>query len=87
MTELLVAPEKDIIKTKGCNKTAYDMTMGTSQMLACLEEKLKLINEVLDGKSSQKVARNNDISRGKLRVWIIKYNKYGESSLENKKRI
>lgn len=45
MTELLVAPEKDIIKVKGCNKTAYDMTMGTSQMLACLEEKLKLINE------------------------------------------
>lgn len=45
MTELLVAPEKDIIKFKGCNKTAYDMTMGTSQMLACLEEKLKLINE------------------------------------------
>ena len=45
MTELLVAPEKDLIKAKGCNKTAYDMTMGTSQMLACLEEKLKLINE------------------------------------------
>ncbi len=45
MTELLVAPEKDIIKVKGCNKTAYDMTMGTSQMLACLEEKLKQINE------------------------------------------
>ena len=45
MTELLVAPEKDIIKVKGCNKTAYDMTMGTSQMLACLEEKLKQIND------------------------------------------
>ena len=45
MTEILVAPEKDINKVKGCNKTAYDMTMGTSQMLACLEEKLKLINE------------------------------------------
>ncbi len=45
MTELLVAPEKEIIKEKGCNKTAYDMTMGTSQMLACLEEKLKEINE------------------------------------------
>ena len=44
MTELLVAPEKDEIKAKGCNKTAYDMTMGTSQMLACLEEKLQEIN-------------------------------------------
>ncbi len=45
MTELLVAPEKDNIKTHGCSKTAYDMTMGTSQMLGCLEEKLKDIND------------------------------------------
>jgi len=45
MTELLVAPEREEIKTNGCNKTAYDMTMGTSQMLACLDEKLKDINE------------------------------------------
>ena len=44
MTELLVAPEREIIAKKGCNKTAYDMTMGTSQMLACLDEKLKEIN-------------------------------------------
>ena len=50
------------------------------------EDKLKLINEVLDGKSSQEVARNNDISGGMLRGWIINYNKYGESSLENKKK-
>lgn len=45
MTELLVAPEKETIAVKGCNKTAYDMTMGTSQMLACLDEKLHDINE------------------------------------------
>ena len=45
MTELLVAPEKDNIKEHGCSKTAYDMTMGTSQMLGCLEEKLKDIND------------------------------------------
>lgn len=44
MTELLVAPEKDEIKERGCVKTAYDMTMGTSQMLGCLDEKLKQIN-------------------------------------------
>ena len=44
MTELLVAPEKDIIKVEGCTKTAYDMTMGTSQMLGCLDERLKAIN-------------------------------------------
>lgn len=45
MTELLVAPEKDNIKAHSCSKTAYDMTMGTSQMLGCLEEKLKDIND------------------------------------------
>ena len=45
MTELLVAPEKDNIKAHGCSKTAYDMTMGTSQMLGCLEERLKDIND------------------------------------------
>lgn len=45
MTEVLVAPERDIIAVNGCNKTAYDMTMGTSQMLACLDEKLKDINK------------------------------------------
>ena len=45
MTELLVAPEKDEIIKNGCYKTAYDMTMGTSQMLGCLTERLKDINE------------------------------------------
>lgn len=45
MTELLVAPEKSKIKKEGCNKTVYDMAMGTSQMLGCLEEKVKEIND------------------------------------------
>ena len=40
MTELLIAPEKDKIAAEGCAKTAYDMTMGTSQMLGCLTERL-----------------------------------------------
>lgn len=48
MTELLVAPEKEEIKEHGCSKTAYDMTMGTSQMLACLDERLKDINPNTD---------------------------------------
>ena len=50
------------------------------------EDKLKLINEVLNGKSSQEVARENNISGGMLRNWIIKYNNYGEESLVNKKK-
>ena len=48
MTELLVAPEKDRIRAEGCTKTAYDMTMGTSQMLGCLTERLQEINEDAD---------------------------------------
>ena len=50
------------------------------------EDKLKLINEVLDGKSSQEVARENNISGGMLRNWIIKYNNYGEEALKNKRK-
>ena len=45
MTELLVAPEKEEIMAEGCTKTAYDMAMGTSQMLGCLTERLHSINE------------------------------------------
>ncbi len=48
MTELLIAPEKEDIKANGCYKTAYDMTMGTSQMLGCLSERVKEINEDAD---------------------------------------
>ena len=50
------------------------------------DDKLKLIKEVLNGRSSQEVARENDISGGLLRNWIIKYNNYGIESLENKKK-
>ena len=45
MTELLVAPEKAEIMADGCTKTAYDMAMGTSQMLGCLTERLQSISE------------------------------------------
>ena len=50
------------------------------------EEKLKMIKEVLNGKSTQEVARENDISGGMLRNWIKKYLELGEDSLENKKK-
>ena len=48
MTELLIAPEKAEIKENGCTKTAYDMAMGTSQMLGCLTERLHEISEDAD---------------------------------------
>lgn len=45
MTEILIAPERKEIEEYGCTKTAYDMAMGTSQMLACLDERLKDVNK------------------------------------------
>ena len=45
MTELLISPEKEEIKENGCTKTAYDMAMGTSQMLGCLTERLQALSE------------------------------------------
>ena len=44
MTDLLVASEKAEITAEGCTKTAYDMAMGTSQMLGCLTERLQAIS-------------------------------------------
>lgn len=41
MTELLISPERERILAEGCTKTAYDMAMGTSQMLGCLTERLQ----------------------------------------------
>ena len=48
MTELLISPEREEIKQNGCTKTAYDMAMGTSQMLGCLTERLQDLNEDAD---------------------------------------
>lgn len=48
MTELLISPEKEGIKANGCTKTAYDMAMGTSQMLGCLTERLQEISDEAD---------------------------------------
>ncbi|MPQ43750.1 type I restriction-modification system subunit M [Clostridium tarantellae] len=45
MTDLLIAEEKDTLIEEGVVKTVYDQTMGTSQMLACMEERLKLLDE------------------------------------------
>src|SRR5699024_3525080 len=41
MTDLLISEGKDILLEEGIVKTVYDQTMGTSQMLGCMEERLK----------------------------------------------
>ncbi len=45
MTDLLIGDEKETLKKKGVTKTIYDMAMGTSQMLACLTERLEQLDE------------------------------------------
>lgn len=44
MTDILIEEERDLLIEEGVIKTVYDMTMGTSQMLACMEERLKEID-------------------------------------------
>ena len=41
MSDLLVAGDESAFTGDGISKTVYDMTMGTSQMLTCMEERLK----------------------------------------------
>lgn len=41
MCDLLVAGDRDAFGKDGISKTVYDMAMGTSQMLTCMEERLK----------------------------------------------
>lgn len=41
MTDLLICDEKDVLVQNGVVKTVYDQTMGTSQMLGCMEERLR----------------------------------------------
>ena len=51
------------------------------------EEKLRIINRhLIDGLSTGKVAKDEDISAGMLRGWIKKYLEYGEEALINKKK-
>ena len=45
MTDLLLS---DADLTKGGNVTVYDMAMGTSQMLSCMEERIHELNKEMD---------------------------------------
>ena len=44
MCDLLVTGDKSMASAEGLNKTVYDMTMGTSQMLTCMEERLQQLD-------------------------------------------
>ena len=48
MSDLLVAGDDTAFAGEGISKTVYDMTMGTSQMLTCMEERLKQLDADAD---------------------------------------
>ena len=48
MCDMLVAGDKNAFEDDGISKTVYDMTMGTSQMLTCMEERLKALDADAD---------------------------------------
>ncbi len=48
MSDLLVAADEDAFSGDSLTKTVYDMTMGTSQMLTCMEERLKQLDKDAD---------------------------------------
>ena len=50
MTDLLIAEDKDTLIEEGVAKTVYDMTMGTSQMLTCMTERLQQLDSDADVK-------------------------------------
>lgn len=50
MTDLLIAEDKDTLIEEGVAKTVYDMTMGTSQMLTCMTERLQQLDADADVK-------------------------------------
>lgn len=48
MTDLLVNGDEELFTDDFIFKTVYDMTMGTSQMLTCMAERLKALNKDID---------------------------------------
>lgn len=50
MTDLLISEDKHIMIEEGVAKTVYDMTMGTSQMLTCMTERLLELDAEADVK-------------------------------------
>ena len=48
MTDILIAEDREILTRESIAKTVYDMTMGTSQMLTCMTERLKELDKDAD---------------------------------------
>ena len=65
----------------------YDKKKKRTKQVSDKRRKMKSIKAVFNGESLVQVAKKYELSGRMLRNWIIKYNKNGESSLENKKKL
>lgn len=59
---------------------------GMTHTYRSKEFKLSIVKEVLRGKSSKEVGRENGIDGGLVRAWVRQYQKDGEIALEPKRR-
>ena len=50
------------------------------------EEKLKYVQQMLDGRSCWEIEREEGINHSVTNSWLKKYNEYGIEGLENKKK-
>ena len=50
------------------------------------EEKIKIVNMLLEGKTTWDIEREYKINHSVSSSWLKKYNEFGEDALENKKK-
>jgi len=51
-----------------------------------VEEKLKIVNEILEGRSVWQIEREKGINHSTSSKWLHKYNEFGKKGLENQKK-
>lgn len=79
MTDILIAEDKEILEAEGVSKTVYDQTMGTSQMLSAMQERLTLLDadaevitfgqEILKRTPSQRLILSSKVEIRTICVW------------------
>lgn len=59
---------------------------GEAHKYRTKEFKIKVVKEVLNGRSPAAIAKEHEINKGLLRKWIAQYTEGGEAALEPKRR-
>ncbi len=56
---------------------------GTKNTMKTMEEKELIVKRYLNGESAIKIARENDIDRKRIHIWVKKYEKDGFEGLKS----